>query len=192
MLQSQSGVKIKYTTDGSDPKENGGVYDSSFIIPPNTSFVQVVAECGGGYFASQSIRIDSKKKKELFVDKTKPLTMNRVMRAMDTKESYDNLELFKKHAESVSDVRIVLFKLDDKGNDSGYIELNIDSKIVITPVQVEITIDNLKNSFITNGRANIELECGKLNFKNGQAFYDYVNDKKMSLSEFKQEELIQR
>lgn len=191
-LQTQPGVKIKYTTDGSDPKENGGVYDSNFIIPPATSFVQIVAEYCGGYFAPQSVRIDSKKRKELTVDKIKPLAMERTIRAMDTKESYDNLELFKKHAESLSDVRIVLFKLDDKGNDSGYIELNIDSKIVITPAQVEVTIDNLKNSFITSGRANIELECSKVNFKTGQSFYDYVNDKQISLSEFKQEEIIQR
>lgn len=191
-LQSQPGVKIKYTTDGSDPKENGGLYDSNFIVPPATSFVQVVAEYDGGYFASQSIRIDSKKKKQLSIDKTKPLIMERSIRAMDTKESYDILELFKKHAENLSDVRIVLFKLDDKGNDSGYIELNIDSKIIVTPAQVEITIDNLKNSFITSGRANIELECGKVYFKTGQSFYDYVNDKQISLSEFKQEEIIQR
>ncbi len=191
-LQTQPGVKIKYTTDGSDPKENGGLYDSNFIIPPATSFVQIVAEYDGGYFAPQSVRIDSKKKKELTVDKIKPLAMERAIRTMDTKESYDNLELFKKYAERLSDVRIVLFKLDDKGNDSGYIELNIDSKIVITPEQVEVTIDNLKNSFITSGRANIELECSKVYFKTGQAFYDYVNEKQISLSEFNQEEIIQR
>ena len=46
---------------------------------------------------------------------------------------YDNLEALKKYADTVCDVRIVLFKLDDKGNDSGYIELNIDTKIATTP-----------------------------------------------------------
>lgn len=83
-----------------------------------------------------------------------------------------------------------MFKLDDRGNDSGYIELNIDTKIATTPEMVEIAIDNLRNSFITNGRANIEFECGSVSFKSGQAFYDFVNEKQISLSEFRQEEII--
>lgn len=191
-LKTQPGVKIKYTTDGSDPKENGGVYNGDFIIPANTTYVRVVAEYDDCYYAPQSIRIDSKKKKELIIDKEKPLTVKHYFKAKDTKESYDNIEALKKYADTVCDVRIVLFKLDDKGNDSGYIELNIDTKITTTPEMVEVAIDNLKNSFITNGRANIEFECGSVSFKTGQAFYDFVNEKQISLSEFRQEELIGR
>lgn len=189
-LETQPGVKIKYTTDGSDPKENGGIYDGEFVIPANTTFVQAVAEYDGGYFAPQSIRIDSKKKKELIIDKTRPLIVRRSFKAKDTKESYDNIEAFKKYSDTLRDVRIVLFKLDDKGNDSGYIELNIDTKIATKPEMVEIAIDNLKDSFITNGRANIEFECGSASFKTGQDFYDFANEKQISLSEFRQEEFI--
>lgn len=130
------------------------------------------------------------KRKELVIDKGRSLTVRRIFKAKDTKESYDNLEAFKKYADTLHDVRIVLFKLDDKGNDLGYIELNIDTRIETTATTVETAIDNLKNSFVTNGRANVEFECGSVLFKTGQAFYDFVNEKQISLSEFRQEEII--
>ena len=188
-LKSQPGVKIKYTTDGSDPKENGGVYEGEVVIPSSTKFVQVIAEYDDDFYDSQTIKIDSSAKKELVIDKEKPMVVMHTFKAKDTKESYENLEVFKKYAEELSDVRIVLFKLDDKGSDIGYIEVNIDTKIATTAQMVEVTIDNLKSSFITNGRANIQFECGSVSFKTGQAFYDFVNEKQISLSQFKQEEI---
>ena len=197
-LETQHGVKIKYTTDGSDPKENGGVYDGEFIIPANTVYVQAVAVYDGGYFAPLSIRIPNvngngngpSKGTGLKIDKTRPLFVRHYFKAKDTKESYDNIETFKKYADTVCDVRLVLFKLDDRGKDSGYIELNIDTKISTTPDMVEKAIENLKEAFIIDGRANIELECGSVLFKTGQAFYDFLNEREISLSEFKQEELV--
>lgn len=48
-LESHPNVTIKYTTDGSNPKENGGVYYDEVEIPENTTFIQVVAEYNGYY-----------------------------------------------------------------------------------------------------------------------------------------------
>lgn len=62
-LETQPGVKIKYTTDGSDPKENGGIYDGEFVVPENTKFVQVVAEHDGHHYDLRTICVDSKKKR---------------------------------------------------------------------------------------------------------------------------------
>jgi hypothetical protein len=192
ILKSHPAVKIKYTTDGSDPKENGGLYDGEFAIPANTSFVQVVAEYGGEYFAAQSIKIDKKKKPGLHIDPSRPLSLYRTFRSVDTNDSYENINLLKKFADNLADVRIILFKMDEKNNDNGFIELTIDSKIKITPEQVEKAIDNIKDSFITSGRANVEFECSNIVFKSGQSFYDWANEKKLSLSEFKNEEITQR
>jgi hypothetical protein len=191
-LKSHPGVKVKYTTDGSDPKENGGIYDGEFAIPANASFIQVVAESEGEYFAGQSIKVDKKKQKGLTVDITKSLSLFRMMKSKDTNDTYEDLNLLKKHAESLADVRIILFKMDDKNKENGYIELTVDTKIKITPEQVESVIDSLKNSFINDARANIEFEYGNITFQSGQCFYDWANDKKLSLSEFQQSEITQR
>lgn len=192
VLKSQSGVTIKYTTDGSDPKDSGGVYDGEFKIPSISAFVQIVAEHGGVFYDSQSIKIEKGKVGSPTIDKSKPLVLSRLLRAFDTSETYDQLTLLKKHAESVKDVHIVLHKKDDLGRDAGWIELTLSDKMTITIEQIESVIDNLKNSFIINGRANIELELSAIIFKNGQTFYDWANDKKLSLSEFKQGEINQR
>ncbi|MDD3040647.1 DUF499 domain-containing protein [Bacteroides sp.] len=192
ILKSQAGVKVKYTTDGSDPKENGGVYDGEFAIPTNTTFIQVVAEYEGEYFAGQSIKIDKKKKPGLNIEPAKELRLYRTLRSADTNDSYQNIALLKKYAESLADVRIILFKMDEKNNENGFIELTIDSKIKINPEQVEKAIDNLKDSFINNERANIEFECSNIIFKSGQNFYDWANEKKLGLSEFRNEEITQK
>lgn len=192
ILQSHPAVKVKYTTDGSDPKENGGLYDGEFAIPANTTFIQVVAEYGGEYFAGQSIKVDKKKKPGLNIEPSRPLTLYRTIRSTDTNDSYENLGMLKKHADSLADVRIILFKMDEKNNENGFIELTIDSKIKITPEQVEKAIDNIKDSFINTGRANVEFECSNISFKSGQSFYDWANEKKIGLSEFRNEEITQK
>lgn len=118
--------------------------------------------------------------------------LSRLLRAVDTSETYDQLTLLKKYAEGVKDVHIVLHKNDERGRDAGWIELTLSDKITTNIEQIENVIDNLKNSFITNGRVNIELEWGAIMFKSGQAFLDFANDKKLSLSEFKQGEITQK
>jgi hypothetical protein len=192
VLKSQPGVNIKYTTDGSDPKGSGGAYDGEFKIPSNATFVQIVAEHGDAFYDSQSIKIEKGKVGSPTIDKAKPLVLSRLLRAVDTSETYDQLTLLKKYAESVKDVHIVLNKKDDQGRDAGWIELTLNDKITTNIEQIENVIDNLKNSFITNGRVNVELELGAIMFKNGQAFLDFANEKKLSLSEFKQGEINQR
>lgn len=192
VLKSQPGVNIKYTADGSDPKESGGAYDGEFKIPKNTAFVQIVAEHGGMFYDSQSIKIEKGKVESPKIDTSKPLVLSRFLRATDTSETYDLLTMLKKYAESVKDVHLVLNKNDEQGRDAGWIEINLSDKITTGIEQIVNVIDNLKTSFITNGSANIELDLKVVMFKHGQAFLDFANDKKLSLSAFKQGEINQK
>ena len=192
MLKSQPGVTIKYTTDGSDPKENGGIYESEFEVPANASFIQIVAEYGGEYYDAQSIKIDKKKVRGLDIDKSKSLTLYRQLRASDTNDSYNNIGILKKYADSIADVRLVLFKMDDKNNEKGFIELTVDSRTRINPEQVEKAIDYLKGSFLPDTRTNVEFECGSVSFKSGQSFCDWANERNISLSAFKESEIVQK
>lgn len=190
-LKSQAGVNIKYTTDGSDPKDSGGIYDGEFKIPAKAAFVQIVAEHGGEFYDNQSIKIE-KGAAGITIDKAKPLVLARLLRAVDTGQVYDLLALLKQYATGVKDVRIVLHRKDDQGRDAGWIELTLSDKIMTHTEQLENTIANLKDSFIAGGRVNVELECRTAMFKNGQAFLDFANEQKLSLSELKQGEINQK
>ncbi|RJX26555.1 MAG: DUF499 domain-containing protein [Dethiobacter sp.] len=192
VLKSQAGVNIKYTTDGSDPKDSGGIYDGEFKIPSKAAFVQIVAEHGGEFYDSQSIKVEKGPVGSPAIDKAKPLVLSRLLRAADTSETYDQLTLLKKYAENVKDVHIVLHRNDDQGRDAGWIELTLSDKIATSIEQIENVIANLKDSFIASGRVNVELECRTTMFKNGQAFLDFANDQKLSLSELKQGEINQK
>ena len=72
------------------------------------------------------------------------------------------------------------------GRDAGWIELTLSDKVAITVDQAESVIDNLKNSFVTSGTANIELDIGMVRFESGQKFLDFIYDKGLGLSDFGQ------
>ncbi len=190
-LESQPGVSIKYTTDGSDPKNNGGTYDGEFKIPTNTAFVQVVAEHSGAFYDSHPIPIEKGTGVSLIIDKAKPLVLSHLFRAVDTSETYNQLALLKKYAENVKDVRMVLYKKDDSGRNAGWIDLTLSDNIETNIEQIENVINSLKNSFLADSMVNVELECRITMFNNGQSFLDIANDMKLSLSEFKQGEINQ-
>ena len=81
-LISAPHVPIKYTTDGSNPKDHGGIYDSEVIIPKNTTYVLAVAETEGVYSDSLSIKIDWQKGSGLQIDKNKSLNYIKGLRPM--------------------------------------------------------------------------------------------------------------
>ncbi|MDI6780567.1 MAG: chitobiase/beta-hexosaminidase C-terminal domain-containing protein [bacterium] len=191
ILESQPGVSIKYTTDGSDPKNNGGTYDGEFKIPINTAFVQVIAEHDGAFYDSHPIPIEKGTEVSLIIDKAKLLVLSHLFRVVDTSETYNQLALLKKYAQIVKDVRMTLYKKDDSGRNAGWIDLTLSDNIETNVEQIENAINNLKNSFVADSRVNIELEWHITMFKNGQSFMDFANDRGNSLSEFKQGEINQ-
>jgi uncharacterized membrane protein YfhO len=190
-FQSHPSVKILYTTDGSNPKTNGGVYNGEFIVPSNASFIQVVAEHGGEYFDLQTIKVEKGKSIGLDIKKEAKLDLFKTYRTSDTNETYKDIELLKKHQAVISDVQVALLKMNEQANSKGWIELTIDSSTRVELDQLEKTIDTIRNSFMNDGKVNITLEYTILRFKTGQNFLDWAMEKGVSLTEFKGSEITQ-
>lgn len=187
-LKSIPPATIRYTTDGSNPKENGGIYENEIIVPEGCTYVVAVAEAAGAYSDQLEIRIDKKNERNIILDK--PLKLVRRIRTSDTAETYKELDLLKKCGAKLSDV-VVTFYIgkDDKG--SNWIELTTDSSIALNVEKLENGIDNVRASFIGEEKVNINLECGVVQFDTGQKFMDWVAQKKLDLKEFKEEEIVQ-
>lgn len=185
-LESHQNVTIKYTTDGSNPKENGGIYSDEIEIPDDTTFIQIVAEYNGHYFDVETIKVD-KKKSSIKVDNVKPLKLYRCINCNDTNATYLDIKLLKKYNAKIKDIAIQILK--DGGE--GWIDLSIDSSTVVNLEKLEQTIDTLKTSFMSNVRSNITLEYNTIEFNKGEEFLDWVNEKGLSLSEFNESEIIQ-
>lgn len=190
VLKSSPNVKIKYTTDGSNPKENGGIYEGEVEIPENTTYVLAVAEAKGLYSEQIQLKIEKGKDSGIKIDNNKPLTVFKTMEFKDTKATYEELNLLKKHNASIADVRI-MFQKKDAPAGGGWIEMLIGNDIVCGIDKVEKTIESIRESLINNGSIDIIFEYNKAIFEAGQKFLDYIADKKITLDNYEERELIQ-
>ncbi|MDK2821471.1 MAG: hypothetical protein PWP31_1436 [Clostridia bacterium] len=190
-LMSAPQVPIKYTTDGSNPRENGGIYDDEVVLPKNTTYVLAVAEAEGVSSEPISIKIDWESKTSFEVDKQKPLKLYKRYKTNDTAETYKELGLLKKHNAQLMDVIVTLFKTDENNNDKGWIELTMDSSTIVNIENLENSIDNVRSNFMSDGRVNISLEYNITKFETGQNFLDWMTEKKKELKDFKEQEIIQ-
>lgn len=186
-LESHPKVIIKYTTDGSNPKENGGIYNDEVKIPDDTIFIQVVAEYNGQYFDVETIKVDKKKKSGINVDTSKALKLYRMMNCNDTNSTYLDIKLLKKYNAKIKDIALQLLK--DEGD--GWIDLSIDSSTIVDLEKLEKVIDSLKTAFMGESKTNITLEYNTIEFNKGEEFLDWVNEKGLSLSEFNEREIVQ-
>lgn len=190
-LISAPHVPIKYTTDGSNPKDHGGIYDSEVIIPKNTTYVLAVAETEGVYSDPLSIKIDWQKGSGLQIDKNKSLKLYKRSKTNDTAETYQELSMLKKHNAKLMDVIVTFFKIDENNNDKGWIELTVDAKTTVNIENLESSMENVRDNFMKDGRVNISLEYGAARFETGQYFLDWIAEKKKALKEFTRQEIVQ-
>nr|MBP8699885.1 chitobiase/beta-hexosaminidase C-terminal domain-containing protein [Syntrophorhabdaceae bacterium] len=182
---------IRYTTDGSDPKEYGVDYDSEIIVPKDAVLILAVAEVNGIYSGVEEINIDRTRESTVEIDKQKPLKLKRKQKTNDIAETYKELDLLEKHRAKISDIAITLYKTDEKSNQKGWIEISTDESTIVDIDKLKDTIDNIRNNFLSESKVSITLECNKTIFESGRYFLDWVAEKKMLLSNFSKEEIIQ-
>lgn len=190
-LKTINGVKIKYTTDGSNPKDNGGVYEAPILLAENVNFVLVVAEFEGCFYDEHNIKIEKVISKELIIDATKPLLLRKKIRTSETKKTFEEIKCLENFVTGVNGVSMVLTNTTAQGNDNGYIELVVGTRNSVNPTELSKVIDNLKSSFIENGTTNVEMDIDKMEFATGQKFKDWINNSKRIISEFNQGDIEQ-
>ncbi len=96
-----------------------------------------------------------------------------------------------KHDAKISDITITLYKTDEKSNQKGWIEISTDESTIVDIDKLKDTIDNIRNNFLSESKVSITLEYNKTIFESGRYFLDWVAEKKMLLSNFSKEEIIQ-
>ena len=190
-LKSAPAVPIKYTTDGSNPKEYGGLYDGEFIVPKNATYVLAVAEAKGIYSDPLEIKIDWENGETITIDKDKPLKLFKRYKTNDTAETYQELDLLKKHKAQLSDVIVTFYKIDEQNNDKSWIELTVDSSMKIEIEKLVNSMNNIRDNFMNEGKVTISLEYGIARFATGQDFLDWVAGKKKTLQDFTEQEIVQ-
>lgn len=176
-LKSAPLATIRYTTDGSDPKQSGGSYDGPFEVPPGTVVVLAVAEKHG--IISETHRLDIRwigggggPGPELIeVDPTKPAIWRREQLTQTTKDTYDLLTRMKKHQATLP-----VAKIEVVGE--RWLELVMDEQLLLTAEKIEETIGHLRGLI---GEGEVRLEAMSICFPTGQHLLDWVSEVKTEI-----------
>jgi hypothetical protein len=176
-------VTIRYTTDGSNPKESGGVYEESFIIPEGTKFIQAIAvnESLGVYSDVMQIEV---KEKKFEIDKEKPVHLIEPIVSNNTTETFNVVEKLSKYDLSVSGVTIGITE-KGSGTNTGFIELTMGDFYIKKPENLVEELKGLIDKFFDDKSFETHITINKVIFDSGQVFEDWVSDNKEIIEQYK-------
>lgn len=176
-------VTIRYTTDGSNPKESGGVYEESFIIPEGTKFIQAIAfnESLGVYSDVMQIEV---KEKKFEIDKEKPVHLIEPIVSNNTTETFNVIEKLSKYDLSVSGVTIGITE-KGSGSNTGFIELTMGDFDIKKPEKLVEELKGLIDKFFDDKSFETHITINKVIFDSGQVFEEWVSDNKEIIEQYK-------
>jgi len=177
-LKSAPPASIRYTTDGSNPKDNGGSYDEPFVIPLNTVCVLAVGEKQG--IVSEVLRVDIEwdKKDDFKVNKSLSAIWKREHRPTTTKESYEFLARLKKYQVTVSGVKVFI-------SGTNWLELTMDENLTLDGDKIENAVNYLR-SLLNDGE--VEIDAPQLHFPSGQLLLDWVAEVRTQINSYEVEQ----
>jgi dimeric dUTPase (all-alpha-NTP-PPase superfamily) len=176
-------VTIRYTTDGSNPKESGGVYEESFIIPEGAKFIQAIAfnESLGVYSDVMQIEV---KEKKFEIDKEKPVHLIEPIVSNNTTETFNVIEKLSKYDLSVSGVTIGITE-KGSGSNTGFIELTMGDFDIKKPENLVEELKGLIDKFFDDKSFETHITINKVIFDSGQVFEEWVSDNKEIIEQYK-------
>lgn len=162
---------IRYTTDGSNPKNTGGIYRGPFEIGHSVSVVLAVAEKED--IESSEIRIDIDWKEDAVdILPDKLATWRLPQKINTTKETYELKGLLEKYHGKAAGVTLVVVG-------ENWVDLNVDDKIALSGKEIERAIESLREIY-ADGQVGIEAKS--LVFDTGQDLKDFADAKKIMIN----------
>lgn len=164
--------QIQFTTDGSSPINNGGVYNQPFAVPTNARMVMVVAEAEG--ISSEVMRFDppagAVTVRELNLDKA--ATWRKQVKRDDTRGVYELLEDLKR----LSAKPFVSMMLISDG--MNFAELTLSAGMARDPEQLLTILESLR-PMIDNGTLSIDVS--QIEFRLGRDLRDWAAQRKLNV-----------
>ena len=172
-IQAAPPAQIRYSTDGSDPKQNGGLYDAPLLVPKGTVLVLAVAEKNGIVSDVHQRKITGTGFKTVEINRTKPVVLQRSQNYVTKQESFEFLNRLKKFQGKAVGMRV---EIQESAN--RWLDFSTASDLQISAEQLEAVITNLR-SLLPDGEITITSES--LSFETGQTLLDWATDTKSEL-----------
>lgn len=186
-IRTHSQYEVRYTTDGSDPKENGGLYTEEIIVPDECRFVCIALLYAQKLILTKNIPItkDAAKAEEQKIDEDRPLLYKyrSKKKCDDTESSYRALEeLAKIDGLTMSGVSAYIFEKSDQSN---YVELQ--SGVEYKPDTFRAMVDLIRETSFEGKDITVTIEYKELRFDKGEKFNTWVELCKQDLNALKKE-----
>lgn len=186
-LLTHKDFEIRYTTDGSNPKENGGLYIGEIPLPKNCKFVRTVVMYKGKVVEEKDITISEiAPKNKLIIKDTAPLEFEWKIqkKCKDTESTYQEFEKLKKLKDSF--IRHFTVILTEKNVKENYMELTT-AKVPYDADSLQATVDLIRDTAFKNKEVTLEFEYKTLLFISGLQFKEWVDLNKYDMSEIQEE-----
>lgn len=164
---------IRYTTDGSNPRGNGAVYQGQFIvIPKGTPKVLAIAERDGVF--SETLDIPVRWDKAWTVDTSKPARWMKPVENSTTAASYEYLKRLEKYGAQVVGPRVTVVE----GNH--FVDLSMDQDRTMNSEQLQQTMEYVRALM---GAGEVQVMGEATTFTKGQDLLDWAQDAKQDVNE---------
>jgi len=180
-LQTHKDYEVRYTTDGSNPKESGGIYTGEIVLPANCKFVRTVVFYKDKLVEERDIQVEDKKD-ALTIKDGDPVqyTLQTQKKCSDTEDTYSELEKIKKLENSY--IQHFTVVISEKLNPDNYIELST-AKVPFDATKLQETIDRIRESAFAGKDVVVELDYKTLLFFSGAQFKEWIEMNKYDIAE---------
>lgn len=181
-LETNPKYVVKYTTDGSEPKENGGIYNSEFVLPQESKFVRVAVYYKDKLLEEKNIDLtkDGSSKPGKIIDKEKPLAYRYKNKKQmgDTETSYKELALLSK-LDGVL-IKGATAEIYDRANMDQYIEFN--ASVPYWAGDLQSLIDLVRETSFEETEVIVDFGYKELMFVTGDLFTQWLDMNKLDLN----------
>jgi len=183
VLDTNPNYEVVYTTDGSEPKENGGTYNGEFVIPENSKFVRIAVFYKDKVIEEKEIPVVRGKNevKGKKIDKRKPLAYryHHKKQMGDTQASYNEIALLSK-LDGVL-IKGATAEIYNKSNTEDYIEFN--TTVPYWAGDLQSFIDLVRETTFKDTEVIVDFGYKELLFTNGELFTQWLDMNKLDLNE---------
>lgn len=173
-------VEIRYSTDGSNPSNNGGKYIEPFEITEDTKIIQAVAvnEKKGVFSEPLQHKIEIK---SFSIQKDKPVKLRDAQTTNSSKETFSLLEDYAQFKVSVQDIDFTI----QVRNGEGFMMLSFGKFQIEKMQDVSDELNQLINKFFANKSYDVTATFNNVSFLDGNLFEQYVSKQKQTVDEYK-------
>ena len=167
-LHAAPPAPISYTTDGSDPRVNGGAYDNPFVVPDGARLVLSVAEKDG--VASDLHRREiTEKPVDRPIDRSAPAVWRPAggFTFQNTRTAYGFINRLKKHEASAGGLRFSVQA------DRTWGEVSLSDDIELDGAALEQAVEQIRR-LVREGE--VAIAALRTCYPTGQRFLDHVAD----------------